>query len=478
MKKQLLAYVTLSLVTATSFVSAESIVSGPSEPNTVAPVVTGYNSFAGGVNTSVTASNSIALGRDNVITADDTVVIGGGNHTVAGGQSTIIGYNNSVDTSQEQTIIGANSKTAGQGSMAIGTHTETTAIDAVGLGNNIIADKSNAVAIGTNSVTDSALGVEGITINGTKHVFAGEQPASVVSFGARERAGFGGVKNYNRQLQNVSAGRIEADSLDAINGSQLFAVVDEVETNAKAISANKTAIVKTQNNLKDLAIGVQDLGNIVKDNSDTIANNTKLINNNSAKISDLGKSVATNSADIKALTNTALDHEGRITTVEKDTKDIKSDVANTQNQVNVNTKDISDLKGKVGNVDKVFNQMNNNINQVNTRMNRLGASSASLAGLHPLDFNRNDKASYAISYGHYRNANAIALGAFYRPNERVMIGAGMSLGAENQYTLNVAFKTGKGSDYINEAKTAQSRISSLESLVAKLTQEVAELKNK
>lgn len=122
--------------------------------------------------------------------------------------------------------------------------------------------------------------------------------------------------------------------------------------------------------------------------------------------------------------------------------------------------------------------MNNNINQVNTRMNRLGASSASLAGLHPLDFNRNDKASYAISYGHYRNANAVAIGAFYRPNERVMIGAGMSLGAENQYTLNVAFKTGKGSDYVAEAKTAQSRISSLESLVAKLTQEVAELKSK
>ena len=229
MKKQLLACMTLSLVTATSLVSAESIVSGPVEPNTVAPVATGYNSFAGGANTSVTASNSIALGRDNVITADDTVVIGGGNNTVEGGQSTIIGYNNSVDASKEQTIIGANSKTKGQGAMSIGTHTETTAIDAVGVGNNILADKANAVAIGTNSVTDNAVGVEGITINGTKHVFAGEQPASVVSFGARDRAGFGGVKYYNRQLQNVSAGRVEADSLDAINGSQLYAVVDEVE---------------------------------------------------------------------------------------------------------------------------------------------------------------------------------------------------------------------------------------------------------
>ena len=103
----------------------------------------------------------------------------------------------------------------------------------------------------------------------------------------------------------------------------------------------------------------------------------------------------------------------------------------------------------------------------------MGASSAALSGLHPLDFNRNDKASFAISYGHYRNANAVALGAFYRPNERVLIGAGMTLGAENQYTLNLAFKTGKGSDYLAEAKDAQSRISKLERLVDELTQEVA-----
>ena len=112
------------------------------------------------------------------------------------------------------------------------------------------------------------------------------------------------------------------------------------------------------------------------------------------------------------------------------------------------------------------------INQTNARLNKLGASSAALSGLHALDFNRNDKASYAVSYGHYRNANAVALGAFYRPNERVMIGAGMTLGSENQYTLNIAFKTGKGSDYIQEAKDKDSRISKLETLVQQLIKEV------
>lgn len=478
MKKQLLAYVTLSLVTATSFVSAENVVTGPVEPSATQPTATGYYSIASGANTSVTATNSIAIGRDNKVTADDTIVVGGGNNTISAGQSAIIGYNNYVGAHKEQVVLGANNTLDSQGAVALGTHTVVRGVDAVALGNNTSAPEQNSVAIGTNSQTYTAVPFGQMTINGTTHIFAGEQPNSTVSFGSKKSDTYSHLDNYSRQLQNVSAGRVEADSLDAINGSQLFAVVDEVETNAKAISANKTAIVKTQNNLKDLAIGVQDLGNIVKDNADTIANNTQRINNNSAKISDLGKAVATNSADIKVLNHVATDHEGRITTVEKTTNEIKSDVANTQNQVNLNTKDISDLKGKVADTSAITNHINNSINQVNSRINRLGASSASLAGLHPLDFNRNDKASYAISYGHYRNANAVAIGAFYRPNERVMIGAGMSLGAENQYTLNVAFKTGKGSDYINEAKSSQSRISSLESLVAKLTQEVAELKNK
>ena len=114
----------------------------------------------------------------------------------------------------------------------------------------------------------------------------------------------------------------------------------------------------------------------------------------------------------------------------------------------------------------------NEINTTNQRLNKLGASSAALAGLHPLDFNKDDKASYAISYGHYRSSNAVALGAFYRPNERTMFGIGMSLGAEKQFTANVAFKVGKGSDYVQEAKDAQSRISKLEALVNQLVEEV------
>lgn len=440
---------------AVNVVSANGIVTGPVEPNTTAPVATGYNSIAGGANTTVTASNSVALGRDNNITADNTVVIGGGNGNVIGGQSTVIGYNNVVDSSMEQVIIGANSETAGQGSTVIGTHGKATAWDAIAVGNNTIADRANSLALGTNSVTDDAVGVDGITINGTRHVFAGEQPTSVVSFGSRERAGAGGVKYYNRQLQNVSAGRVEVDSLDAINGSQLFAVVDEVETNATNINKNAQAIAKNKENIKDIAIGLNMLGDVVNDHEQAIANNTKniagnttaitnnanRINANTNAINGLGQKVATNTADIRVLENVAENHEQRITTLENRSMNLAKDI-------------------------------NNKVNNLGQRVNKLGASSAALAGLHPLDFNRNDKASYAVSYGRYRNENAVALGAFYRPNERTMIGAGVSLGGETQLTLNVAFKTGKGSDYLAEAKDKDSRISKLEAMVQKLMAEV------
>ena len=386
-----------------------------------------YDTVAIGNGAYVSGVSSVAIGRTNNITGENTVVVGANNKDIKGNQSTVIGYNNKMAGDMEQTIIGANSETSGQGAMAIGTHTQATAIDAVAVGNNIIADKQNSVAIGTNSVTDDAVGVDGITINGTRHVFAGEQPASVVSFGARGRAGAGGVKYYNRQLQNVSAGRVEADSLDAINGSQLFAVVSELETTDGKVDAVITRVDRHDQRIDK---------------------------------------------NVQAIAN----HEGRIQTLEQDNKDIKSNVANTQNQVNINTKDIADLKGKVGNVAAIKNELNNKVNNLGQRVNKLGASSAALAGLHPLDFNRNDKASYAVSYGHYRNANAVALGAFYRPNERTMIGAGVSLGGETQLTLNVAFKTGKGSDYLAEAKDKDSRISKLEVMVQKLMAEVEQQK--
>ncbi len=386
--------------------------------------VSSYDSVAIGNGAFVSGESSVTLGRTNNVTGENSVAIGANNGTVAGGQSAVIGYNNKIGSQKEQLVFGSNSESSGQGALVFGTHSKAVAMDAVAFGNNTIADKSNAVAIGTNSVTDDAVGVDGITINGTRHVFAGEQPASVVSFGAKARAGAGGVTQYNRQLTNVSAGQISADSLDAVNGSQLFAAIDEIETNAKQINKNKQ-------NIKDVAIGLNMLGDVVNDheqaiagNTTAIANNTNRINGNTSAINSLGQKVTANTADIRSLEHVADNHEGRITTLENRSLGLANDI-----------------KSKV-----------NNLGQ---RVNKLGASSAALAGLHPLEYNKNDKGSFAISYGHYRNANAIALGAFYSPNEKVRLGFGITLGGETQFNINAAFRTGRGSEYEPQAKNGE-----------------------
>lgn len=337
-----------------------------------------YDSVAIGNGAFVSGESSVAFGRSNNVTGENSVAVGANNGTVSGGQSAIVGYNNRTGADKEQLVFGSNSESNGQGALVFGTHAKSLATDAVAFGNNTIADRANSVAIGTNAVTDDAVGVDGVDLNGTRHIFAGEQPGAVVSFGSKARTGAGGVAQYNRQLQNVSAGRVEADSLDAVNGSQLYAAYDEINT--------------------------------------------------------LGAKVRTNTSDISALQGASANHETRITNLE--------------------------------------NRQYNMAGEINNRINKLGASSAALAGLHPLDFNRNDKVSYAVSYGLYRNSNAVALGVFARPNERIMLGFGATLGAENQYNVSVSFKTGKGADYVAEAKDAQSRISKLETLVAKLMAEV------
>lgn len=383
-----------------------------------------YDSVAIGNGAFVSGESSVAFGRTNNVTGENSVAIGANNGTVAGGQSAVVGYNNKIGADKEQLVFGSNSESSGQGALVFGTHSKAVAMDAVAFGNNTIADKSNAVAIGTNSVTDDAVGVEGITINGTKHVFAGEQPASVVSFGAKARAGAGGVTQYNRQLTNVSAGQISADSLDAVNGSQLFAAIDEIETNAKQINKNKQ-------NIKDVAIGLNMLGDVVNDheqaiagNTTAITNNTNRINGNTNAINSLGQNVATNTADIRVLEKVADNHEGRITDLEHRSTSMANDI-------------------------------NNKVNNLGQRVNKLGASSAALAGLHPLEYNKNDKGSFAISYGRYRNANAVALGAFYSPNEKVRLGFGITLGGETQFNINAAFRTGRGSEYEPQAKNGE-----------------------
>lgn len=148
---------------------------------------------------------------------------------------------------------------------------------------------------------------------------------------------------------------------------------------------------------------------------------------------------------------------------------------------------VSQLKGLVSGVDGAVDRLNN-------RLNRVGAGAAALAALHPLDFNPEEKWNFAAGFGHYVNANAGAIGAFYQPNEDTLFSlAGSWGGGENMVNAGVSIRLGHGNSIIGSRTVMAREIMVLKQQVeaqnlklkenedlkarfAKQDQEIAELK--
>ena len=87
-------------------------------------------------------------------------------------------------------------------------------------------------------------------------------------------------------------------------------------------------------------------------------------------------------------------------------------------------------------------RINNVMTNVDRKINKAGAATAALSGLHYLDYNPNDKWSFATSVGHYKNTTAGAIGTSYQPNENTMVHFGIALGSESTFNLGASFKLG------------------------------------
>lgn len=137
--------------------------------------------------------------------------------------------------------------------------------------------------------------------------------------------------------------------------------------------------------------------------------------------------------------------DGEITADSKDAVNgsqlyrVQKNVESIENNVTNLAGDVTNLNGRVSNLDN--------------RVNKVGAGAAALAALHPLDFNPDDKWDFAVGYGNYRNANSVAFGAFYRPNEDTMFSLGTNFGnGENMFNAGISFKIGKGNSYAGISK--------------------------
>lgn len=146
-----------------------------------------------------------------------------GENSIAAGKESFASGTNSI-------AIGTQNEVTGNNSVAIGAGNKVTSHNVMVLGNNITVDAGfdGAVVLGNESAPSKPMPVESITIQGTTYRFAGTNPTSTVSVGAEGK---------ERQITHVAAGRITSTSTDAINGSQLYSVVEAI--NQKVTQHNK-----------------------------------------------------------------------------------------------------------------------------------------------------------------------------------------------------------------------------------------------
>ena len=300
------------------------------------------------------ADRAVAVGYESRAVGYKSNAIGSGawaldNHSTAIGSS-------AQATANHAQAFGAGAQATGVRSNVFGSDAIASERNTLALGDSAHATHENSVAIGAGSVTSAAQGFGSYRLpsNSAQVVtFAGANPTGSVSVGAA---------GQERQIHNVAAGRLSATSTDAVNGSQLYSVANELQ---------------------------------------------------------------------RQIDNTV------------------------PGQINNN---ITNLTNRVGDVEQ--------------RVNKVGAGSAALAALHPLDFNPDDKWTVAAGYGHYHNANSAALGAFYRPNEDTMFSIGSTVGNGNpQLNAGVSIRLGK------RAPESRSRVA-MGREIAELNARLQDIENK
>lgn len=285
-----------------------------------------------------------------------TMAIGGGNKADNTRSTAIIGVNNSVvgssTSSKNNFVAGINNKLKDvNNSVIIGVgdkdYVTSGLNNIVSIGTNAKVTADNSVALGSDSVANSAVATTSASLNGRTYNFAGTNPVGTVSVGDSDK---------ERTVTNVAAGRISSTSTDAINGSQIHSVIQEMNSVA----------------------------------SDTLTKANGY----------------------------------------------------TDNQVN-----------------------------------KVGAASAALAALHPLEFNKDYKWQFATGFGNYGNKTAVALGAFYQPNENILLSLGTTLGGHNNMVNGGAtFRFGHNSEMNTDKQVAtDAKVQELENRLKAMEEKYNEL---
>lgn len=159
-----------------------------------------------------------------------------------------------------------------------------------------------------------------------------------------------------------------------------------------------------------------------------------------------------------------------------DSVTIHNVAAGTADTDAVNVSQLNQAWDQINNNTTAITNIGNKVGELDSRIDEVGAGAAALAALHPLDFDPDDKWDFAAGYGNYRGENAVAIGAFYRPNEDTMFSVGGTVGnGDNMVNAGVSFKLGQGNNVSTSRIAMAKEIKSMRDIVAKQDAQIQKL---
>ena len=281
---------------------------------------------------------------------------------------------------------------------------------------------------------------------------------TIVATGKNGKDGKIGINGKDGVTTNISVTRDGKPGVDGAPGTTTTRIVYEKPDGTKEEVATLNDGMKyggdTGNVIKKkLNEQVNVVGGITDTNKLTTEDNLGVVSdgNNNLKVRMAKDLKGLNSVTTNTLTvgDVKIDNSGINAGNKKITNVAAGDIsANSTDAVN---------GGQLWKTNQTINNIGGAVNELGDRMDRVGAGAAALAALHPLDFDPDDKWDVAAGYGNYKDAHAVAVGAFYRPNEDTMFSVGGSFGGgENMVNAGVSVKLGQG-NHVSTSKVAMAK---------------------
>ena len=444
---------------------------------------TSENSIALGTEAKASANGAVALGFNS--TADEANTI-----SVGGIYQEIVGFDPATrDYIYESRLLTRRIVNVADGTKNTDAATFGQIIKAGDYNLTLAADGSGQVTLQTNAgangptikVDASALAGGGSTL--TQDDFNNMLNAST-KFNDLQTA-VGNKANANGDNITTGAGSQWADKLgtgaiengnnNLVNGGTVYNKIgDTSQLTTAGLGSNLSDAVVTVNNKAEAA-------------QTTATNALNKATANETKIGDTGKlttaGLGDNLSDAVVKVNDKVGDTSKLTNANLG-NNLSDAVVKVDDKTKQNAEKIEKVNGRVDELGDRVDTLGGAVSKLDTKVNKVGAGAAALAALHPMEFDSDNKLSFAAGVGSYHGASAAAIGAFYRPSEQVMFSIAGNMGnGENMVNAGVSFaldrpsKTPTTKAALVKTVVAQNeQIAALNETVAEQSREIAELK--